>query len=60
MSQHNWPIWLALTASRKHRLSLEDDLLAMMPFKGWNPSDEVIGLVLQAPQAGLDFFCSRG
>lgn len=55
MIQHNRSIRLALTASRKHRLRLEDDLLAMMPFKGWNSSDEDTGLVLQAPQAGLEF-----
>lgn len=55
MIQHNWSIQLALTSSRKHTLSLKDDLLAMTPFDGWNPSDEDIGLVLQAPQAGLEF-----
>jgi hypothetical protein len=54
MSQHNRPIRLALTPSRKHRLSLEGDLLAIMPLKSWNPSGEDIGLVLQAPQTGLD------
>lgn len=59
MILHNWSIRLALTPSRKHRLSLEADLLAMIPFKGWNASDEGIGLVLQAPQSGLEFVVSQ-